>query len=97
VVETGKWIHVAGVYDGAMMRLYVDGVEVASQAKSGALRIGSAPVYVGENPVDTVRPFDGVIDGVIVYARSLSGIELEELSARSRPTAPTNLRVVFQN
>jgi hypothetical protein len=63
-LPAGRWYHVAGVYDGAAMRLFVDGQPVASRARSGPiaqtanpLRIGSADgwgdLYVGA--VDDVR------------------------------------------
>lgn len=33
--QSGRWYHVAGVYDGVVQRLYVDGVEVAEFAEHG--------------------------------------------------------------
>src|SRR5262249_30219482 len=32
-----QWTHVAGTYDGAQLRLYINGVQVASQARTGSL------------------------------------------------------------
>ncbi|MEM9415350.1 MAG: LamG-like jellyroll fold domain-containing protein, partial [Planctomycetota bacterium] len=34
-LTAGQWSHVAASYDGATMRLYLDGAEVATQAKTG--------------------------------------------------------------
>ena len=34
VVTLGVWHHIAATYDGAMMKIYVDGVQVASQARA---------------------------------------------------------------
>ena len=35
VLEAGVFAHVAATWDGSMMRIYKDGVEVASQEKGG--------------------------------------------------------------
>ena len=78
-VEKNQWIHVAGVYDGTTMRIYKNGVEVAKNAKSGSLRTGSASVWVGDNPPNAQRPFEGSIDDVQVYSRALSVAEVQGL------------------
>lgn len=44
---TGGWIHVAGTWDGATMRLYLEGAEVASGAFSGSIGYDSNPVLIG--------------------------------------------------
>jgi hypothetical protein len=83
-LQTGVWTHVAAVYDGAFMRLYKDGVEVGSMAKSGGISVNSTvPVRIGANPPNetNLRPFDGIIDDVRVYSRALSQSEIAELAA----------------
>jgi predicted phosphodiesterase len=47
--EPGKWYHVAGVYDGTEMRLYVNGqLDGSSREQSGAIRYApSAPMTIG--------------------------------------------------
>lgn len=50
-LRLNAWTHVAAVYDGSIVRLYVDGVVVGSGAMSlpaVANKIGVAPVVVGE-------------------------------------------------
>ncbi len=78
----GQWIHVAGTYDGSNIRVYVDGVEVGSVAKTGL--IDSAPAvlfWIGGNPDSpTSRPWDGKIDDVRLYDGALSQGEIETLA-----------------
>ena len=65
--ETGAWHHVAGVYDGAEARLYVDGRLVASKAKTGERRTNALPMYVGADVTgdgSATSLFDGRIDDV---------------------------------
>ncbi|NLF29839.1 MAG: hypothetical protein GX591_02990 [Planctomycetes bacterium] len=81
VLQAGRWQHVAATYDGAMMRLYVDGVEVASMSKTGALSTSaSVQAAVGNNPPGVEgRPFDGRIDDVRLYASALDSNALKAL------------------
>lgn len=52
----GEWIFAAAVYDGTMMRLYQNGVEVGSVAKSGAIDTSnSVDVFIGDNPPGSSR------------------------------------------
>src|SRR5438874_4554532 len=93
------WTHLAGTFDGATMRLYVNGVEVVSRAQTapltataGTLQIG-ADSYTGEN-------FAGRIDEVRIYNRALTAAEIRADMAvgvgsapadTQPPTAPGNL------
>jgi VCBS repeat-containing protein len=82
-ITTGQWYHVAGTYDGQNMRIYKDGVEVASAAKSGALDDGTgvATAMGNQPPGAGSRPFDGLIDDVRIYARTLSAVEIAAIAA----------------
>ncbi len=63
------WYHAAAVYDGSTMKLYLDGNEVGSLAKSGALDTNSAiAAWIGGNPGGaSERPWDGFIDDVRIW------------------------------
>jgi hypothetical protein len=93
LVEVGQWMHAVGVYDGRLMRLYQNGVEVGRQAKDGALRLGASSVWIGNSPTDASRPFVGLIDEVRVYGRALSASEVEGLYSAQSPKPPTELGV----
>jgi hypothetical protein len=79
------WIHIAGVYDGATARLYVDGAEVASEALTGAFAADTTPVILGGNGNDAsgvpTELFPGRIDELMLYARALSATEIGQLHA----------------
>ncbi|MEQ8766462.1 MAG: LamG-like jellyroll fold domain-containing protein [Planctomycetota bacterium] len=63
----GRWVHVAGVFDGQEVRLYVDGQKVASQAGSGARTRNDHPLYVGADPDWAGRPVSflgGTVDEI---------------------------------
>lgn len=83
IPSLGAWHHVAGTWDGATMRLYVDGNQVAASAFAGPMQYDDNPVLIGaddNNPDDLPdNGWDGVIDEVRIYDRALSPEELREL------------------
>ena len=74
----GVWSHVAVTYDGARQRIYVNGVEVANRAQTGAIDDQRSPLRIGGNGAFSGGEFfRGLIDEVRVYNRALT-------AARSR-------------
>jgi len=71
-VNDGKWHHVAGVYDGEKMYIYIDSIVDVSQPASGAIATNDEPVFIGENSEMTDRFWNGLIDDVRVYNYALS-------------------------
>lgn len=57
----GRWHNVAAVHDGSVARLYVDGIEVASDATPGSADTQSAAVYFGAE-YGTTRFMKGPLD-----------------------------------
>ena len=78
-VNDGKWHHVAGVYDGRNMYIYVDGKVDSSQPASGPISTNDQPVYIGENAEMTGRFWNGLIDDVRVYNGALGQAEIQAL------------------
>ncbi|MEE2855888.1 MAG: LamG-like jellyroll fold domain-containing protein [Planctomycetota bacterium] len=66
-LQSDRWHHVAGVYDGGQLRIYLDGNLVGSRSASGQRTLNRLPLVVGGDPdkngnaVDTLQ---GTIDGV---------------------------------
>ena len=89
VIAAGQWRHVAAVYDGSAMRLYRDGIEVASMSKTGPLSTSAAVLAaIGNNPAGVgERPFDGRIDDVRIYNTALDTADLAALIAGGAPNA----------
>jgi len=70
-----NWYHVAATYDGTMGRIFVDGVEVASQAVSFPLVSATSPLRLGESAFGG-RFFDGSIDEVRIWNVVRTPIEI---------------------
>jgi hypothetical protein len=69
------WSHLALTWDGATMRLYVNGTQVATKARTGTLQAVSTPVRIGANSY-AGENFLGRIDEVRIYSRALSAAEI---------------------
>jgi len=70
-LSVGTTSHVVGVYDGSSMKVYVNGVEVASAAQTGAVSTTSNGLQIGSWTTST-EFFDGTVDEVAVYPGALS-------------------------
>lgn len=87
-----QWSHAAVTYDGAELKLYVNGDEVSSREISGTIRQTTDPLWLGGNK-PYGEHFDGLIDEVRMYDRALSAAELRaEMSAPigDRPASAAN-------
>ena len=78
--NTNTWYHVYGVYDGAILRFYVNGVQAAFLATTAAPTVQAAPLTIGTQRTDnTTYCMDGTIDEVrfSTIARSDEWIRFE--------------------
>lgn len=74
-----SWHHLAMTYDGAFVRLYVNGAEVASRAQTGVVAPVSIPFRVGaraEAPGNQAGVLDGRIDSWALWPQALSPSEI---------------------
>jgi len=78
-VDDGSWHHIAGVYDGVNVSVYVDGVLDTSMPGSGEMDINSRAVLIGKNPEFPERCWNGLIDDVRIYNLALSKEEIKTL------------------
>jgi hypothetical protein len=71
------WSHLAFTYDGAALRLYVNGQLTQSKAQSGSLPVTTGVLSMGGNSIWTSENFPGRIDEVRIYNRSLTLAEIQ--------------------
>ena len=81
-LPVGSWSHVAATYDGATLRIFVNGTQSAQLAVAGSIATSSSALHIGGNGV-WGEWFNGTIDEVRVYNRALSAAELQNDMVRS--------------
>jgi hypothetical protein len=89
-LPTGKFVHIAGVYDKASgdLRVFVDGTREKQRSFSPPFtpKTSNDPGAIGAESVGTdrrIRLFEGVIDDVRIYDRALSASEISDLYGQS--------------
>jgi chitodextrinase len=75
-LAANTWTHLAATYDGATLRLYVNGTQVSSSARSGAIATSSGVLSIGGDPLYG-QYFSGRIDDVRVYDRALTQAQIQ--------------------
>ena len=75
-LPANKRTHLATTYDGVSQILYVNGVQVASRAQAGSIKISAGPLRIGGDSI-WGDYFQGLIDEVRVYNRALSASEIQ--------------------
>src|SRR3989344_6153082 len=90
-VPANTWTHIAGTYDGNTMRIYVNGAEVGSIAKSGNIDSSSDLLLIGRRTLTDARFFAGSIDEVRIYNRALTQLEIQgEMGEQPSGTSPSS-------
>jgi hypothetical protein len=75
VLPLNTWTFLTGTYDGANMRLYVNGTLVATKAKTGNIVTTTDLLHIGGDWSGEM--FTGMIDNVRIYNRALSASEIQ--------------------
>jgi hypothetical protein len=75
-LPTGRWVHVAGTFDGQTMRIYVDGEPCGTLDRPGPVKPSAARLCLGSYDPGHGAHFTGVLDEVRLYSRALSPAEV---------------------
>jgi hypothetical protein len=82
IIKGGKWHHVAAIYDGSDLLVYVDG-KVMVQETIGDVKlfaaVEGAPLVIGARPPNMDRTFNGVVDDIRMYNKALSAEDVRKL------------------
>lgn len=84
-INYNTWYHLAGVKDGATLRLYINGIQVATN--TGTFRVSSyseqpkiGSLWFNTSGYYNYGPFNGSLDELRIYNRALSPAEIGTLT-----------------
>ena len=84
-IAAGTWTHVAGLYDGTFVFLFINGQQFGQVFAAGSVRDVFAPIRIGATTGS--QHFNGIIDEVFLSTQSsISAGALEALSCITRPS-----------
>jgi PKD repeat protein len=75
-LPVNTWSHLAATYDGSLLRLYVNGAQVAQQPVTGPIRTDGGALRIGGNGLLN-QVFSGQIDEVRIYSRALTAAQIQ--------------------
>jgi hypothetical protein len=86
-LPVGRWVHIAGTFDGLTMRIYVDGEEHGSMARPGPIKPNDFRLCLGSYEAAHPAYFNGLLDEVKLYHRNLSATEIRAQYQSLHPRA----------
>lgn len=78
-LNEAQWYHVGATYDGATLRLFVNGSEVASSILTGAIAADATLLTIGRNPTGGTFYFNGKIDEVRIFNVALTNTQFQRM------------------
>jgi hypothetical protein len=85
----GEIYHIAGTYDGAIIKLYVNGILISSSAANGTLASFNTGVEIGKlRNYNSYLP--GVVDEVKIWSTALSQTEIRDWMCKKVTSAHPN-------
>lgn len=77
--EINKWYYLAATWNGSVSKVYVNGIEIGHRSTSGSFTNQNVNLGIGCDLNPFHAYFNGTIDNIMIYNRSLSA---EEVMAR---------------
>jgi hypothetical protein len=81
-LPTGRWVHLAGTFDGKMLRIYVDGVQRGTMERPSPVKPNNFHLCLGNYEEKHAAHFIGLLDEVRLYSRALSADEVRRHSGQ---------------
>ena len=77
IVADGKWHHIAKVYDGQNVKMFVDGKLEVEKASDGTLDTSQSPIWIGARPGNVAAT--GLFDEVGFFTKALTEAQVNDV------------------
>ncbi len=79
ILGLNSWYHIAGVYDGSQMKIYVNGILQSTLGVQGELKLAEGVVMnFADNPTWPGRRFSGKLDEIRIWNIARTEAEIQE-------------------
>jgi Rieske Fe-S protein len=78
-ISVSRWYHVGTVYDGANIKLFLNGTLIASQPKTGAIAADTSLLTIGKAPSTNTKYLKAKIDEVRVFNTALTDSQFQRM------------------
>ncbi|MEY2512568.1 MAG: hypothetical protein QOE26_3331, partial [Verrucomicrobiota bacterium] len=78
VAPVGQWTHIALTYNGALIKIYVNGTQLGQDTMTGSIDGDNAPFDIGGRSAGDLQ-YSGLIDEVEVFDRALQQSEIQAI------------------
>lgn len=90
-VPLDTWTHLAGVWDGSLMKIYLNGVEQPeTQPFNGPIDTSTSALRIGRGDNSNQFPFHGTIDEVTLWDCALDATEIQQHYEDTAPVVDTD-------
>ena len=92
-----EWQHVAWIYDGSKIELFIDGVSIGSKLASGTIASTNKAFGIGKSIFGSFNfVYGGRVDEVTVWNKALTGAEIQDMMANELTGAEPNLQLYYK-
>ena len=78
-LTVSQWYHVAAVYNGSALLLYINGDMVISTPVSGSIIADASLLTIGKDPSTSAKYFKGKIDEIRIFNTALTSPQLQRM------------------
>lgn len=89
VIKLNTWYHLVGTYDGTVIRLYVNGVQVASTSDAAFTANATQPLAIAQSEPGSNFWLPGAIDDPAVYPTVLTATQVQNHYKAGTTPPPT--------